>query len=153
MKRRALAMLAPQSASPDLLFSQTLFSALSGNHPRRQPETAASVAKWNLAPSPPFYQARFADASNFTFVFVGSFTLETIRPLVETYVASLPATHARETWRDQGVRPPSPPPTRARRGGTGASDRPPASSRLRCERGLRRGARWQSCSADRSSSR
>jgi zinc protease len=107
MKARALAMLADQSASPDVLFNQTLDSALSGNHPRRQPETSASVAKWNLDTSLAFYKARFADASNFTFVFVGSFTLETIRPLIETYIASLPATHARETWRDQGVKTPT----------------------------------------------
>src|SRR5262249_31098436 len=107
MKSRALAMLADQSASPDVLFEQTLASALSGNHPRRQPETAASVAKWNLDTSLAFYKARFADASNFTFVFVGSFTLDAIRPLVETYIASLPATGAHETWRDQGVKPPA----------------------------------------------
>src|SRR5262249_41436125 len=106
MKSRALAMLADQSASPDVLFEQTLASALSGNHPRRQPETSASVAKWNLDTSLAFYKARFADASNFTFVFVGSFTLEAMRPLVETYIASLPATQAHETWRDQGVRQP-----------------------------------------------
>jgi zinc protease len=107
MKARALAMLADQSASPDVLFGQTLASALSGNHPRRQPETAASVAKWNLDTALAFYKARFADASNFTFVFVGSFTLDTIRPLIETYVASLPATRAHETWRDQDVKPPA----------------------------------------------
>jgi zinc protease len=53
-----------------------------------------------------FYQARFADASHFTFVFVGSFTPEMIRPFVETYVASLPATRAGETWRDLGITPP-----------------------------------------------
>jgi zinc protease len=29
-----------------------------------------------------------------------------MRPLVETYIASLPATHSNETWRDLGVRPP-----------------------------------------------
>src|SRR5262249_5449111 len=107
MKARALAMLADQSASPDVLFNQTLVSALSGNHPRRQPETSASVAKWNLDTALAFYKARFADASNFTFVFVGSFTLEAIRPLVETYIASLPATRAHETWRDRGVTPPA----------------------------------------------
>ena len=50
------------------------------------------MAQWNLDKSLAFYKARFADASNFTFVFVGSFTPESIRPLVETYVASLPAT-------------------------------------------------------------
>ena len=107
MKARALALLADQSASPDVLFNQTLVSALSENNPRRQPETSASVAKWNLDTSLAFYKARFADASNFTFVFVGSFTLEAMRPLIETYIASLPATHAHETWRDQGVRPPA----------------------------------------------
>ena len=107
MKARALAMVADQSVSPDVLFGQTLVSALSGNHPRRQPETSASVAKWNLDASLAFYKARFADASNFTFVFVGSFTLETIRPLVETYIASLPATRGHETWRDLGVTTPT----------------------------------------------
>ena len=54
-----------------------------------------------------FYKARFADAGNFTFVFVGSFTPETLRPLVETYLASLPATRAHETWRDLGITPPT----------------------------------------------
>ena len=104
---RALALLADQSASPDVLFDQTLAAALSGNHPRRQPLTAATVAKWNLDSSLAFYKARYSDAGNFTFVFVGSFTLETMRPLVETYIASLPATHARETWRDRGIRLPA----------------------------------------------
>ena len=106
MKGRALAMLADQAAAPDVLFNQTLASALSGNHPRRQPESSATVAKWNLDTSLAFYKARFADAGNFTFVFVGSFTLDAMRPLVETYLASLPATRARETWRDLGVKAP-----------------------------------------------
>jgi zinc protease len=47
-----------------------------------------------------FYKARFADASNFTFIFVGSLTPESMKPLVETYLASLPATGSHETWRD-----------------------------------------------------
>ena len=63
--------------------------------------------KWDLAKSLAFYKARFADASNFTFVFVGSFTPESIKPLVETYIASLPATRAKETWRDLGIAPPT----------------------------------------------
>ena len=93
-------------ASPDVVFNQTIDAALSRNSPRRQPETPATVDQWNLAKSLAFYKARFADASNFTFVFVGSFTPEAIRPLVETYIASLPATHAHETWRDLGITPP-----------------------------------------------
>ena len=104
---QAKALLANQLASPDVVFDQTVDTALSVNHPRRQPLTPASVGQWDLAKSMAFYKARFGDASNFTFVFVGSFTPEAIKPLVETYVASLPATHARERFRDLGISPPT----------------------------------------------
>src|SRR5262249_26332480 len=49
----------------------------------------------------------FADASDFMFVFVGSFDLPAIKPLVEKYLASLPATHRKETWKDVGVKNPA----------------------------------------------
>ena len=104
---QARGLLANQLASPDVVFNQAIDSALSGNSPRRQPETPATVEKWDLAKSLAFYKARFADASNFTFVFVGSFTPESIKPLVETYIASLPATRTKETWRDLGIVPPT----------------------------------------------
>ena len=104
---QARGLLANRIASPDVVFNQTIDAALSRNSPRRQPETPATVDKWNLAASLAFYKARFADASHFTFVFVGSFTPETIKPLVETYVASLPATHTSETWRDLGITAPT----------------------------------------------
>jgi zinc protease len=97
------ALLANQMASPDVVFDQTIDTVLSSNSPRRQPDTSATVDQWDLAKSLAFYKARFSDASNFTFVFVGSFTPEMIKPFVETYVASLPATHKRETWRDVGI--------------------------------------------------
>jgi zinc protease len=97
---QARGLLANQMASPDVVFGQAIYASLSGNSLRRQPETPVTVDQWNLAASLAFYKARFADASNFTFVFVGSFTPEAIKPLVETYLASLPATHAHETWRD-----------------------------------------------------
>jgi len=40
----------------------------------------------NLDKSFAFYKDRFADASDFTFVFVGSFDLATMKPLVERYL-------------------------------------------------------------------
>jgi zinc protease len=106
MASQARALLANQMASPEVVFNQTIDAVLSRNSIRRQPETPATVNQWNLEKSMAFYKARFADASNFTFVFVGSFTPESIKPLVETYIASLPATHAHETWRDLGITPP-----------------------------------------------
>ncbi|MES1254199.1 MAG: insulinase family protein, partial [Acidobacteriota bacterium] len=107
MASRGRALLANRLASPDVVFEQAIDAALSQNSPRRRPETPATLEQWNLAKSLAFYKARFADASRFTFVFVGSFKPEAIKPLVETYIASLPATHGRENWRDLGISPPT----------------------------------------------
>jgi len=106
LRAQAVALLPNQNASPDAAFSQAVGAALSGNHPRRQSETPDTVAQWNLEKSLAFYKARFANAANFTFIFVGSFTPDAVRPLVETYLASLPASTARETWRDLGITAP-----------------------------------------------
>jgi zinc protease len=100
-------LLANQMASPDIAFNRTLYSTLSKDHMRRQPETPETVDQWDLTKAMAFYKARFADASHFTFVFVGSFTVDMIKPFVETYVASLPATNAGETWRDLNITPPT----------------------------------------------
>ncbi|HVG70011.1 MAG TPA: insulinase family protein, partial [Vicinamibacterales bacterium] len=54
-----------------------------------------------------FYKSRFADASDFTFVFVGTINPETLAPLVERYLASLPSVRKPESARDVGIRPPS----------------------------------------------
>jgi zinc protease len=107
MRLEAKALVANQDSSPDVVFDHAIDAALSGNNARRQPESLASVDQWNLQTALGFYKARFTDASNFTFVFVGSFSLETIKPLVETYIASLPATHASERARDLGLMPPT----------------------------------------------
>ncbi len=104
---QARGLLANRMASPEVVFNQEIDAALSRNSPRRQPETPATVDRWDLARSMAFYKARFADASNFTFVFVGSFKPETIKPFVETYLASLPAARAHESWRDLAITPPT----------------------------------------------
>jgi zinc protease len=54
-----------------------------------------------------FYRDRFSDASDFTFVIVGNFTLDSIKPLVLTWLGGLPATHRKETWKDIGVQLPT----------------------------------------------
>ncbi len=61
-------------------------------------------AKVSFAKASEVYRGRFSNAAGFTFVFVGSFTLESITPLLETYLGSLPATGAAAPWRDLGVR-------------------------------------------------
>jgi zinc protease len=99
--------LANRDALPDTAFAEALDAALSQNHLRAQPMTVARVDQMNLDKSLAFYRDRFADASEFTFVFVGSFDLATMKPLVERYLGSLPALHRNETAKDVGMHPPA----------------------------------------------
>jgi zinc protease len=101
---QAKTMLANQTAVPEFAFFEALTTSMYQNHPRRRFPTPATVDEWNLDKSLAFYKDRFADASNFTFVFIGSFDLATIKPLVERYLGSLPTIHRKETWKDVGVR-------------------------------------------------
>jgi zinc protease len=68
--------------------------------------TVDEIPKMSLEKSLAFYRDRFADASDFTFVFVGNLDLGALRPLVERYLASLPSLRRKETWRDWRVEPP-----------------------------------------------
>jgi len=97
------AQLANQKASPEFAFAEALTSALTNNHPRRRLMTPEIVDQMSLEKSMAFYKDRFSDASDFTFVFVGSFEPAGLKPLVEKYLATLPATRRQETWKDIGV--------------------------------------------------
>jgi zinc protease len=100
-------LLGNQVAVPEFAFSNALMSARYQNHLRRRLATPEMIDQWNLDKSLAFYKDRFADASDFTFVFVGSFDLATIKPLVERYLGSLPSIRRKESWKDVGVRAPS----------------------------------------------
>jgi zinc protease len=100
------ATLPNRQALPDAVFGDAIEEALSQGHPRERPLTPALLPQMRLDRSLAFYKDRFADASDFTFVFVGTIDLAAIRPLVERYLGSLPALQRRETARDVGIRPP-----------------------------------------------
>jgi zinc protease len=95
-----------RDADPSTAWSDTYQRIMTGDHPRARPMTLAALDQADLDASMAFYRDRFADASDFTFVFVGSFDPEAMRPLVETYLGALPSTGRSETWRDLGIRPP-----------------------------------------------
>ena len=92
---------------PETAFDEALDAALTQNHLRAQPLTPARLDQMNLDKSLAFYKDRFADASDFTFVFVGSFDLATMKPLVERYLGSLPSLRRNETAKDVGMHPPA----------------------------------------------
>ena len=53
------------------------------------------------------YKDRFADASDFTFVFVGNFKADSIKSFIQTYIGGLPSIKRKENWKDLGIDPPT----------------------------------------------
>lgn len=100
---RARAELLNRGASPEAAFFDTLQVTLAQNHPRVRPPSSALFDHMDMQRSLDFYRERFADASGFTFYFVGSVDTTRLRPLVERYLASLPSAGRAEGWRDVGV--------------------------------------------------
>ena len=107
LKQRFRAAIANRGASPEEAFGDTLSVTLSSHHPRTAPVTNATVDSLDLGESMRFYRDRFADASDFTFVIVGNFTVDSIKPLVLTWLGGLPSTGRKETWKDIGLHTPT----------------------------------------------
>lgn len=89
-----------RSSEPYEVFRDTLSVTLNQYDYRQRPWSPELIEELDLERSLAIYRDRFADASDFTFVFVGALDLETTRPLVRTYLASLPDLDRMETWRD-----------------------------------------------------
>lgn len=106
VKERYRGMIENRLARPETVFADTVSRLVTQDHPRRRPWTEELLEEMNLETSARVYRDRFADASDFTFIFVGSFSPEDIRPLVQRYLGTLPATGRTESWRDVGVRAP-----------------------------------------------
>ncbi len=96
--------LANQRRSPEAVFGIETQELLYKKHPRRTPPVVEDIAKIDLDKALAFYKSRFGDAGDFTFVIVGAFDVAKIKPLVETYLASLPATKRKETEKDLKIR-------------------------------------------------
>ncbi|HYC40486.1 MAG TPA: insulinase family protein [Chitinophagaceae bacterium] len=95
------------TSDPHIYFNSEVQKLLNRNHPRGnnlpKPE---DFDKINLDRAIRIYRDRFANAGDFTFLFVGSVNEESIRPLLEKYIGSLPGKPTKENFRDLGIRPP-----------------------------------------------
>jgi zinc protease len=106
LKSRMKATLKNRDANPMYVFYDTFMRIITQDHPRARSLSVEKLEEMDLEKSLRFYKDRFADASNFIFVFVGNLDLEAIEPLVVRYLASLPSLNRQETWIDIGIRPP-----------------------------------------------
>ncbi|MBN1396626.1 MAG: insulinase family protein [Bacteroidetes bacterium] len=100
------AMLQNRDVSPEAAYNDTIQVTLANYHFRSRPVSIPMIEEINLDKAISVYKDRFADFSDFTFLFVGSFNIDTIRPLVERYIANLPSIKRIESWKDIGIENP-----------------------------------------------
>ncbi|MDX2191806.1 MAG: insulinase family protein [Gemmatimonadales bacterium] len=111
-------LLRNRAASPEAAFADTVGVTLARRDPRFRPLTLERLAELDFGRAVAIYRDRFADAGDFTFLFVGAVAPDTLRPLVERWLGSLPATGRRDVVRPVGRMPPEGPLERVvRRGG------------------------------------
>lgn len=91
-KNRMIAQLKNLELNPMVAFSDSLTKAIYNNNPRAMRLDAADFNNISYPRIMEMYKERFSDASGFVFTFVGNVDTDSIRPLVEQYIATLPAT-------------------------------------------------------------
>jgi len=94
-------------ANPQTAFRDTVQVTMSRYHHRTRPWSEEVLDEMDLQKSFHIYQDRFADASDFTFIFVGNFEVEKLRALVQNYLGGLPTLSRNESWKDVGIRYPA----------------------------------------------
>ena len=100
---RSKAGLANRASDPNSVFSDTVSAVMGSYNSRRTGPTLQKLEQIDPDKAYQVYKERFADASNFTFTFVGSIDMNTIRPLLEKYLGSLSSTHQHEQAKDLNI--------------------------------------------------
>ena len=94
-------------ADPMNVFSDTISRVMGNYSYRLSPSSPDRIDQISLDKVYEIYKDRFADASGFTFTFVGSFDPDVITPLIEQYLGSLPSLNRNEKTRDLGIHIPA----------------------------------------------
>ncbi len=103
---RMKAILQNRSKQPESALSDTLEVTLAQYNYRQRPMSAAMLDEVSLSKGYEYYKKLFHDASGFTFFFVGNINPDTLKPLVERYLASLPSSNEHLEWKDLRIHPP-----------------------------------------------
>ncbi|MGH7462281.1 MAG: M16 family metallopeptidase, partial [Longimicrobiales bacterium] len=89
------------------VFNDSVTLVMAQHHFRSRPLTAPVFNEADPARALAVYKDRFAEAGDFTFVFVGDINLSALKLLSEQYLANLPANGRRERWKDVEPQPPA----------------------------------------------
>ncbi len=94
-------------ANPQVYYSVESNKILNQNHPRAfGATTVEQLEKVNYEQVKAVYKERYGDASDFTFVIVGNFEIDNIKPQILKYLGNLPGGNRKEKAKDLGIRTP-----------------------------------------------
>lgn len=89
--------LANQESTPEFIFGKMVMDELY-DAPAKAMITSAIIDQANIEQTDYIVDTMLADAADFTFFFVGSIDLETLKPLIEQYIATLPTGGSKVTY-------------------------------------------------------
>ena len=91
--------------NPDFIMQSEFVKTLYNDNPRKQQISTEMLNSISFERLPEIYKTLYSNAANFTFTIVGNVDLETLKPLVEKYIGSLPVAKSKMEKKDDGVRP------------------------------------------------
>jgi zinc protease len=104
---RSISGLANRADDPKSVFSDTVSAVLGNYSIRRTGPSITKIKQINIEKVYAVYKERFADASDFTFTFIGNFDVEQIKPLLEQWLGSLPSINRVEQAKNLGIHIPA----------------------------------------------
>ncbi len=87
---RIIPQLASAEKSPEFIFGQHKDNALYGGNPMQATLTADLIKSADYDRMFHLYKEAVANPANYTFLFTGNVNMDTLKPLLEQYIASLP---------------------------------------------------------------
>lgn len=105
MKKLYVPYFENMESDPNYIASKEFMKTMYGDHIRRQITSGEQIAAINIPALKDVHSQLFSYADDFRFVIVGNVNLETLKPLVEKYIGSLPTSKKVEyAVVDDGVR-------------------------------------------------
>lgn len=97
LKSRLKSQITLSKNNPSFIFRDSIYGTLYNHNPLVRNTTEDDLNALDYDKCLELYRQRVADAGDFTFSFVGSFNIDSIRPYVEKYIASLPGNGKKES--------------------------------------------------------
>jgi zinc protease len=103
---RYAALIGNMEKDPNKIKSDSISLITTGYNKRTPVLGKASIEKISIDDIREVYTDRFSNAGEFTFFVVGNISRDTLMPLVEKYIGSLPVTGRKETWINRHIEQP-----------------------------------------------